>query len=72
MRRQSDTHKATCPRCGVIYNMRVSTVNKYRERGMSEWDMFVCGDCKPPWVRSNRVTMNEIWEAYCKDKGISV
>ena len=70
----SGKHEAvlvTCPRCGVVYRMMEKTIRKNRERGKSDWDSKICVDCKPAWVRSNRVTPTEIWEAYCKDKGIA-
>lgn len=62
----SDSFTAQCPRCGVTYPMRSKTIEKRTERGFNEWEMFICQDCKPTWVRKGRVTNDEIWEQYKK------
>lgn len=65
-----DSIVITCPRCGVEYNRRPRTLEKYAERGMSDWDAKICVDCKPTWVRKERVSNDEIWAAYARDNGL--
>lgn len=61
----------TCPRCGVEYKIFKQSIKKRIERGTFEdWNTQICKDCKPQWVRKTRVTPEQIWEAYKKDKGI--
>lgn len=68
--RHSETVVVTCPRCGVNYNRRPRTVEKYLALGKSEWDATICADCKPTWIRKERVTNDEIWAEYCKANGL--
>lgn len=67
---QDQRKTQTCPRCGVVYEINISTSAKRRKRGAPEYQLNWCADCKPRSLRKGRMTGQEIWEAYLKDMGI--
>lgn len=67
----SDHLHKQCPKCGVEYVMKRMTMKRREERGGYDGEkMWLCKDCRPYKLRIGKMTGEEIWEAYKKDKGI--
>lgn len=68
--KESEVVNKPCPKCGVVLNVKHSTIDKRRARRMPEHELWLCKDCRPYKLRAGKMTGAEVWEAYKKDMGL--